>query len=67
MCVTVLRGSAAALKEIIGFGKWIFLGTAFFFFASQADRLILGKLVTFTVLGDVRDRVPDLGYSAFDH
>ena len=41
----------AALKEIIGFGKWIFLGTAFFFFASQADRLILGKLVTFTVLG----------------
>ena len=40
-----------SLKEIIGFGKWIFLGTAFFFFASQADRLILGKLVTMTVLG----------------
>ncbi len=41
----------ASLREIIGFGKWIFLGTAFFFFASQADRLILGKLVSMTVLG----------------
>ncbi len=40
-----------SIAEIVGFGKWIFLGTAFFFFASQADRLILGKLVTMTVLG----------------
>jgi O-antigen/teichoic acid export membrane protein len=40
-----------SIKEIVGFGKWIFLGTAFFFFASQADRLILGKLVTMAVLG----------------
>ena len=42
------RGS---LKEIVKFGKWIVLGTAFFFFASQADRLILGRLVTMTELG----------------
>ncbi len=41
----------SSLSEIVGFGKWIFLGTAFFFFASQADRLILGKLVSMTVLG----------------
>lgn len=42
---------SAALKDILHFGKWIFLGTAFYFFASQADRLILGKVVTLTVLG----------------
>jgi O-antigen/teichoic acid export membrane protein len=38
-------------KEIIHFGKWIFLGTAFWFFATQSDRLILGKLVPLSVLG----------------
>jgi len=41
----------SAIKDILHFGKWIFLGTAFYFFASQADRLILGKYVTLTVLG----------------
>ena len=40
-----------ALREIVHFGKWIALGTAFFFFASQADRLVLGKLVSLTALG----------------
>lgn len=40
-----------SLHDIFSFGKWIFLGTAFFFFASQADRLILGRYVTMTVLG----------------
>jgi O-antigen/teichoic acid export membrane protein len=39
------------VKDILHFGKWIFLGTAFYFFASQADRLILGKCVTMSVLG----------------
>jgi O-antigen/teichoic acid export membrane protein len=39
------------LKDILHFGKWIFLGTAFFFFASQADRLYLGHYVSLTVLG----------------
>ena len=42
------RGS---VKEIFHFGKWILLGTAFFFFASQADRLIIGKVVSLTMLG----------------
>ena len=41
----------SALKDILHFGKWIFLGTAFYFFASQADRLFLGKYVTLTMLG----------------
>ncbi len=40
-----------SIKGILHFGKWIFLGTALFFFASQADRLILGKKVSFTELG----------------
>ncbi len=41
----------SALQEIVHFGKWIFLGTAAFFFASQADRLVLGRLVSLTTLG----------------
>ena len=38
-------------KEIIHFGKWIFMGTAFWFFALNADKLILGKLVPLGILG----------------
>lgn len=40
-----------AVKNIITFGKWIFFSTALTFLASQADRLILGKLLTPTMLG----------------
>ncbi len=40
-----------AVHSIVHFGKWIMIGTAFFFFASQADRLILGKLISLTLLG----------------
>lgn len=40
-----------SLSSIVHFGKWILIGTAFFFFASQADRLILGKLVSLAMLG----------------
>lgn len=39
------------VKEILSFGKWIFVSTALTFFAEQADRLILGKLLTLEVLG----------------
>jgi O-antigen/teichoic acid export membrane protein len=45
------RWEKEALSSIVHFGKWIMIGTAFFFFASQADRLILGKLTTLTLLG----------------
>lgn len=40
-----------SFREIVHFGKWIILGTAFFFFASQSDRLILGRMVSMTMLG----------------
>lgn len=40
-----------AVQSLVHFGKWIMLGTAFYFFASQADKLILGRLITFTLLG----------------
>lgn len=40
-----------SMKEILHFGKWIFIGTALFFFSSQADRLVLGRLVDLTTLG----------------
>jgi O-antigen/teichoic acid export membrane protein len=40
-----------SIKELISFGKWIFVSTAMTFLAAQADRLILGKLFTFEMLG----------------
>lgn len=38
-------------QSIFSFGKWIFFGTLLTFFATQSDRLILGKLITFRQLG----------------
>lgn len=55
------RWDKNAVNSIVHFGKWILIGTAFFFFASQADRLVLGKLVPFAVLG-----VYGLAYSLSD-
>ncbi len=40
-----------AAKELFSFGKWIFLSTAITFFAEQADKLILGKLLPLEMLG----------------
>lgn len=40
-----------AIKDLISFGKWIFISTALTFLAMQADRLILGKLFSFEMLG----------------
>ncbi|MCA1994030.1 MAG: oligosaccharide flippase family protein [Coleofasciculus sp. S288] len=40
-----------AAKSIFSFGKWIFISTAFTFLGTQADRLILGKLFSFELLG----------------
>jgi O-antigen/teichoic acid export membrane protein len=45
------RLDAASRRELIRFGKWIFVTTVLTFFASQADRLILGKLLTIEMLG----------------
>jgi O-antigen/teichoic acid export membrane protein len=46
-----LRWEKEAVHSIVHFGKWIMLATAFFFFASQADRLILGRLISLSLLG----------------
>jgi O-antigen/teichoic acid export membrane protein len=50
-----------SLQSLIHFGKWILLSTAFSFFAMQADRLILGKLVSLSLLG-----VYGIAYSVSD-
>jgi len=41
----------ASVKEIVGFGKWIFLGSIIGFFLSQGDRLLLGGLINSELLG----------------
>lgn len=45
------RWEPAAVRELVTFGKWIFLSTAFWFFASQGDRAVLGKFLTLESLG----------------
>jgi len=40
-----------SVKAILAFGKWIFIATAMTFLAKQADRLVLGKLLSFEMLG----------------
>lgn len=40
-----------SVHSIVHFGKWILMATAFWFFASQADRLILGRLIPLALLG----------------
>lgn len=52
-----LRWDRTAALELIRFGKWIFLSTAFWFLTSQGDRAILGKFVPLDVLG-----VYNIGY-----
>ncbi len=46
-----LRLERSSLKEILGFGKWIFLSTAAGFIVNQSDRAILGLYVNLDVLG----------------
>jgi O-antigen/teichoic acid export membrane protein len=40
-----------AAQSIFSFGKWIFVATALTFLALQSDRIILGKLISFEMLG----------------
>ncbi len=40
-----------ALEELLSFGRWMFIATALMFLAEQADRLILGKLLSFGLVG----------------
>lgn len=46
-----LAWNQEVVKEITSFGKWIFISTAMTFLASQADRLILGRLFSLKMLG----------------
>lgn len=46
-----LAWDKSALRQLIHFGKWIFLGTAITFLAEQIDRLTLGKLISLELLG----------------
>ncbi|MBV8436668.1 MAG: oligosaccharide flippase family protein [Silvibacterium sp.] len=40
-----------SLRALVKFGRWILVGTALTFLASQSDRLILAKLISFQLLG----------------
>ena len=40
-----------AIQDLLNFGRWIFLSTSMMFLSAQADKLILGKLIAFEVLG----------------
>ena len=40
-----------AASELLGFGKWILISTSMTFMATQADRIILGKIFTLSFLG----------------
>ena len=42
---------APSARDLIGFGRWIFLSTVMTFFAGQSDRLIFAKLVPLDLLG----------------
>lgn len=46
-----LRWEKAAASELIRFGKWIFLSTAFWFISSQGDKAILGRFLSLEMLG----------------
>lgn len=45
------RFERAAMRELIGFGKWIFLSTLAGFLYLQGDKLILGRFLSLDLLG----------------
>jgi O-antigen/teichoic acid export membrane protein len=45
------RWEKESVRSLVHFGRWILLGTALYFFASQSDRLIMGKLISLSLLG----------------
>ena len=40
-----------SLRQIISFGKWIMISSMFGFLANQADKMIIGKMLSLTDLG----------------
>ncbi|WP_270732582.1 oligosaccharide flippase family protein [Shimia sp. Alg240-R146] len=45
------RWERPAARELIGFGKWIFVSTAAGFLLSQGDKIVLGKYLSLGALG----------------
>lgn len=46
-----LEWDGSAARELLSFGKWIFIASIMMFLAEQSDRLILGKLLSLEMLG----------------
>jgi O-antigen/teichoic acid export membrane protein len=46
-----LQYDRQAAKELLSFGKWILISTAMMFLATQADKILLGKLFTLAFFG----------------
>ena len=57
----------SSLLEVFHFGKWIFLSTTFTFFATQFDKVILGRLLTLHELGlySIAFSVSSIAYQLF--
>ena len=45
------RWEKEAVKEILSFGKWMFIASGLMFAAEQSDRLVLAKILSFKLLG----------------
>jgi O-antigen/teichoic acid export membrane protein len=45
------RWHGPSQRELIGFGRWIFVATVFAFLAAHGDRLLLGKFLSLAELG----------------
>lgn len=46
-----LRFNRQYIREIFGFGRWVFVSSAFYFFSKQSDRFLLGYLAGLKFLG----------------
>jgi len=46
-----LEWDPQAFREIVQFGKWVFLSSSFFFLLSAADRILLGGMLTSQTMG----------------
>lgn len=46
-----LRWDRTVVRDLVGFGKWIFLSTVMGFFLSQGDKAVLGKFLPLDALG----------------
>jgi len=46
-----IRWDERSARELIRFGRWLFLSTALTFFVSHSDRLIFGKMIPVSLLG----------------